>query len=218
MKTKIRWAAAGDEKSMVKVKFQLQLDVTMGDSLMGGFLLGSDEASYRQFVDHGLCAVADRGCDAGADVIGFGIVLPDALIRSSPMWEKRHDIEWLVDISIHEKEQLCYFEQLAFVQGHRRMANLCAFELTRAAFETGNDTLFTTTVKKPIRNLAAVPMIESVGGTKVGEVEEGHPVLGSYTSDIYRIRKNDFFNSLRTHRLGRYLNRPRLGSLTCAVK
>ncbi len=94
------------------------------------------------------------------------------------------------------------------------MAGLFAYELTRAAFEAGNDTLFTTTVSKPVRNLAAVPMIQSVGGCKVGEIKEGHPVLGSYTSDIYRIQKNDFFDSLRDHRLVRYLTRPRSGALT----
>lgn len=199
---------------MLEVKSQLQLDVSSGDSLTGGFLLGSDESSYRHFVDHGLCAVATKETAEGINnVVGFGIILPDAMIRQSPMWEKRHGIDWQIDISSHEAENLGYFEQLAFIRGHRRMAGLFAYELARAAFEGGSDTLFTTTVSEPVRNLAAVPMIENVGGRRVGEVKEGHPTLGSYTSDIYRIRKNDFIDSLRNHRLRSYLNRQRQGTL-----
>jgi len=194
---KLRKARPDDATAMVAIKDQLPLTLSDGSTSTGGFLLGTDEATYRSYINTSWCLVAEHE----EQVIGFGIMLPDAVLRSSDIWLRRNEAAWREDIAAYEQQQLCYFEQFAFLPGHRRAAIALAYRLTSWAYDAGSETLFTTTVHKPVRNLAAVPFIYAAGGHKAGSIDEIYPLVGQILSDIYVIPAAAFRASVATHPL-----------------
>jgi hypothetical protein len=133
--------------------------------------------------------------------VGFGIIFPDAVLRGSDIWVRRHTAAWGVDLGYYEPQRLCYFEQFAFLSGYKRSAVALAYNLVKGAFNAGAQTLFTTTVNKPILNLAAIPFINAVDGIKAGNIDETYPVFGHINSDIYLVDAGVFFEKVRAHPL-----------------
>lgn len=201
MKTLLRKAVAADAAAFVNIKNQLPLTMSDGSISTGGFLLGTNENIYREYIDSSYCLVAETG----NEVTGFGIIFPDHVLRSSDIWLRRNSASWFVDLAAYELQNLCYFEQFAFLPGHRRTAIALAYNITRWAFTSGHNTLFTTTVNKPIRNLAAVPFINAAGGIKAGNIDEIYPVVGHINSDIYLLHAADFYNRAQCHPLYPFL-------------
>ncbi|MFN8348547.1 MAG: hypothetical protein U0X91_26330 [Spirosomataceae bacterium] len=197
MNTLIRKAVPEDAWAMVAIKNQLPLNFADGSVSAGGFLLGTDAATYRNYIEEAYCLVAE----ADGAVVGFGIVFPDALLRTSDVWQKRYEVDWLIDLAVYEPHPLCYFEQLAFLKGHKRAVLVLAYNLVKWLFDLGYAALFTTTVNKPILNLAAVPFIEAVAGKKVGNIDEVYPVVGQINSDIYLIEAAHFYQETEAHSL-----------------
>ena len=52
----------------------------------------------------------------------------------------------------------------------------------------GADALITATVQAPVTNLAAVPYIERLGGTRIGRIDEVYPDFGPLLSDLWLVR------------------------------
>ncbi len=199
---KLRKARPEDATAMVAIKDQLPLTLSDGSTSTGGFLLGTDEATYREYINTSWCLVAEHE----GRVIGFGIILPDAVLRASDIWLRRNEAAWQEDIAAYERQQLCYFEQFAFLRGHRRTAIALAYHLTMWACDAGCETLFTTTVRKPVLNLAAVPFVYAAGGHKAGCIDEIYPVVGQILSDIYVVPTAAFRANAAAHPLSSFFH------------
>jgi hypothetical protein len=201
MKTKLRRAVTEDVSSFMHIKKQLPLN-TNDSSSTGGFLLGTSEETYLDFIETSHCLVAE----SGDKVVGFGIILPDKILRESDVWTRRHSASWTIDLTNYEAQQLCYFEQFAFLKGHKRSAVSLAYNLVNLAFGAGAQTLFTTTVNKPVLNLAAIPFIKAVKGFKAGNINETYPVVGNINSDIYLVDPEMFRTCVHVHPLYPFLS------------
>lgn len=172
-------------------------DCNDGRPFPGGFLLGTGESAYLNYIRHAWCMVLERN----HQVSGFGILLPDRLLRESELWEKRNLATWLVPFQPFESLPLCYFEQLAFLPGQRRMAVTLAYQLIKTAFQSGCQALFTTLVKEPVRNTAALPFLKAAGAIHAGYVDEVYPVAGPILSDIYILERSVFELNAKAHPL-----------------
>lgn len=197
MSITIRRAIAGDEAAMLHIKNALSLKTADCKTVRGGFLLGTDEATYRQYIEDAICFVAE---DDGK-VVGFAIIFPDAMVRTSDVWERRGEANWFIDITAWETKQLAYFEQFAFLSGYRRAAVVLAYNIIKHVFDTGADALFTTTVHAPVLNLAPLPFIAAAYGIKAGNINEVYPVVGHINSDIYLIEPAGFRSGVLHHPL-----------------
>lgn len=197
MNTLLRRAAPGDERAFIEIKKQLPLRMSDCSSTTGGFLLGTDEETYREYISTSHCLV----CESEGRVVGFGILFPDEVLRGSDIWVRRHTATWAVELAHYEPRRLCYFEQFAFLGGYKRSAVALAYNLVKGAFDRGAQTLFTTTVNKPILNLAAIPFINAVDGIKAGNIDETYPILGHINSDIYLVDGSTFYAKTKTHPL-----------------
>ena len=194
---RIRKASPEDATAFVAIKEQLPLTLSDGSTSKGGFLLGTDEAAYIEYIQSSWCMVAEN--DNG--IVGFGIILPDSVLRASDIWIRRQEASWCIDLALYEQQTLCYFEQIAFLRGHRRTAIALAYHLTKEAYDAGSQTLFTTTVRKPVLNLAAVPFVFAAGGSLAGNIDETYPLVGHILSDIYLVPATSFYLHAALHPL-----------------
>jgi hypothetical protein len=201
MDIQLRRAVPGDEQAFISIKRQLPLVMADGGTTSGGFLLGTDVATYREYIDDSYCLVAE--CHGA--VVGFGIMFPDMVLRTSDIWVRRHSASWYIDLARYENQQLCYFEQFAFLRGHRRSAVALAYNLVKWGFDSGATTLFTTTVNKPILNLAPLPFIRAVAGVHAGNIDEVYPMVGHINSDIYMVDGSTYFERVSAHPLYSFL-------------
>jgi len=202
MNSCIRVARKDDAKHFIEIKNQLTFETTNGNNSTGGFLLGTDLATYEFYITNGYCLVAE----INHKVIGFGIILGDKLLRKSDLWQRKDEVNWDVDISCYQDKTIGYIEQLAFLKENRRLALKLAYNLAKWVFDKGTDALFTTTVNQPVVNLAALPFIHALSGIKIGEVDEFYPSFGPIKSDIHLIESNNFYKSTKSHPLFNYLN------------
>lgn len=193
MKQKIRKSISIDAGAFIQIKNQLPMPSISEETNQGGFLLGTDQNTYQTYIQHAYCLTAEKG----GSPVGFGILFPDQMVRQSELWGKRKNVHWSIDLAALENKRVCYFEQLAFLKGHRKMVLLTAFHLVAKAFEDGHEVLLTTTVREPILNLAAVPFIKAAGGKLVGNIDEVYPGIGQINSDIYTIERSDFYQKLK---------------------
>lgn len=184
MSVKIRRALLEDTHRFLFIKEQLSFTKVDGSTTTGGFLLGTDLASYQAYITNDYCLVAEKN----GLVIGFAIVINNDHLKQTDLWTKRHLAQWDIDIESFVKESVCYFEQLAFLYGYSRSVMEICLKMMEWILTT-HDYLFTTTVHSPILNLAAVPYILRAGGQKIGTIDEHYPIIGYIKSDIYKIDK-----------------------------
>ena len=178
---KIRPAEYTDIPEMLQVKRNLVLSESEEVSTRGGFLLGSDEAGYRLRIAQQLTWVID---DDG--VKGFSIVLPDHALRASDIWARRDEVQWTIDPAPIEASSLGYFDQLAVLPGPwRSLAPVLAIVSIMDFMRHKPDYVISSTVIKPVINLAAVPYLQFLGGKQVGVLDEVDPVIGQLVSDIW---------------------------------
>jgi hypothetical protein len=197
MKSQIRVARPGDAPSFISIKNQLSFTQSEGSTSKGGFLLGTDIATYREYINEAFCLVAE----VDGEVVGFGIIFSDEMLRASDVWNRRHQANWFIDLPQYEHHRLCYFEQLAFLPGHRRLVISLAYHLVKRVFDRGYQTLLTTTVREPILNLAAIPFIRTVSGIHAGNIDEEYPLIGRIKSDIYLLEASSFYEQTAKHPL-----------------
>ena len=190
MTNKIRPALLKDAKAFIKVKDMLPLPWNQSSSSQGGFLLGTDLNTYQQYIQMGTCLTAVQN----KAVIGFGIAFPNEVLKKSELWKKRHAVHWNnhINITLLENQRIAYLEQLAFLKGHQKTAVILAYQLIKKIFNDGADFVLTTTVKKPVTNEAALPLIRAAGGVKVCNLDEVYAKFGPINSDIHLIAKIEF--------------------------
>jgi len=191
----LRISTPGDEKYFLKIKNSLPIRLTDGKTTRGGFLLGTDEKTYLEYIKNAYCLTALKA----NKVVGFGIIFPDVMLRASEIWEKRNDADLYINLQQFEQQTLCYFEQLAFLPGHRRLVIKLAYQLVKIAFDAGAESLMTTTVNRPVLNLAALPFIKAANGIHVGNIDETYPLIGAINSDIWLIKREEFTEKSKTH-------------------
>lgn len=197
MSKQIRKASIEDAIAFIDIKSTLSFKHVNGSTTTGGFLLGTDLNTYHHYIREASCLVAE----VNNNIVGFGILFNDELLRNSSIWKRRSTANWLVDLQHYEKQVLCYFEQLAFLPGHRSLVLSLAYKLVNEMFMTGAQTLVTTTVREPIVNLAAIPFIRAVNGIHAGLIDEEYAFIGHIKSDIYFIERKKFYDQTRRHPL-----------------
>ncbi len=197
MKRRIRIAELKDAAAFVEIKDQLPIQRTDGTTTTGGFLLGTDLITYEYYIENAFCLVAE----VDNVIVGFGIIFSDEMLRGSDVWLRRKQANWFINLADWEDNKLCYFEQLAFLPGYKKQVILLTYNLVKWVFDLGYDTLFTTTVKEPVLNLAAIPFINAVEGIKAGNIQEIYPKIGHIISDIYLIDSSVFDQTTKIHNL-----------------
>jgi len=183
-----------DAEKFIEIKNRLSLkSQNQNTSTTGGFLLGTDLETYRFFIRNCYCL----SCEVNNNFVGFGIVLPDNILKSTELWQKRNYVKLDFDLKEIENSNIIYFDQLAFLKGYSKLALATAYNLVKPAFENGAQYLLTTTVNKPVTNLAAVPFILNSGGKKIGSIDEHYPEVGSIVSDIYLLKADSFLENVK---------------------
>ncbi len=195
MRNLIRPSIPDDASDFLRIKERLALRSASGRSIQGGFLLGTDLETYKDYISSGNCltAITDD------EIVGFGIAFSDTIFRSTAIWHRRHLIQGDMDLTQWANRTMCYVEQLAVLPGHSRIALSLAYRLVEAMFRSGHDLMITTTVSQPCLNLAAVPLILAVGGHKIGQIDEMYPQIGPITSDIYIVEADQFEKQTRSN-------------------
>ena len=199
----IRRAIPNDAFSFLEIKEKMPMPSSMPSTLRGGFLLGTNLATYIHFIQNDHCLV----CEKDGTITGFGICFADESFRKSTVWKRRHNAKWLIDVSWIESKRLCYFEQLAFLKGEKKSILILVYNLVNLLFAEGHDALITTTVLYPVENRSALPFLLAAGGSLAGIIEENYPVIGNITSSIYILEKHTFYKNLNRHRLGNFLKK-----------
>ena len=177
----IRPAKVSDIPSMIQVKESLALGQHSEISSEGGFLLGADEQGYKERIACGYTWVLDV-----EGVKGFSILLPDQALRMSEIWHRRTEIEWSLEFEDLEAKYLGYFDQLAVTKGPwRTYAPILAITTILHFLSSNPDYLLSTTVLKPVQNLAAVPYLQYLGAKAVGKIDETDPNVGQLLSEVW---------------------------------
>jgi hypothetical protein len=207
MPIRIRPGNPADAPALAAIKAQLPFQGDDGSTTSGGFLLGTDLDTYALYLSVGESLVAE----ADGRIVGFGLVFGDELLRTSAIWQRREEAVWTMDIQPFLDQPLAYFEQLAFIRGYARQALAVCYHLARRSFDRGTAAMITTTVREPVRNLAAVPYILAIGGVHAGTLQETYPGVGSIVSDIYLMTAGAFYERTRSHRFYPWLESQRIG-------
>jgi hypothetical protein len=85
-----------------------------------------------------------------------------------------------------ESTQIGYFDQLAVAKGPwRTQAPILAITNLIHFLSFHPDYLLSTTVRKPVQNLAAVPYLEYIDAKIVGQIEETDQKIGWLLSDLW---------------------------------
>jgi hypothetical protein len=146
-----------------------------------GFLLGSSESTYEAYVSNDTVLVAE----ARNEVVAYSVVLPDAVLRRSDIYAKRHHAHLEPALlALLERSNVAYFDQLASLPGHGFAAVHLAY---RHLLETlrSHDAVLATTVVAPVENLHAVPLLRGMGFKPVGLIDEVYPEAGPIRSRVY---------------------------------
>lgn len=187
---RIRKAVPKDIKTFLKFKEYFTIPKTKEPSVEG-FLMGSNEAAYLNFVENDIVLVLEN---EEKEIVGYSIVLCDSTLRNSSVWEKRKQISWESNFILElESQPISFFEQLAVLPNIRYRAyakNLGLLSLAKA-FEDHPFSL-TTVVSSPILNLASRGFVLAAGYKPIGEIVEDYPNLSNVKSDFFVMTKKDF--------------------------
>lgn len=220
MRAWLRRSGPEDAAAFCEVKRHLPLpdlgpDVD-GEAVRGGFLLGTSEAQYREFITRDLTWTleAKDGVN-GVRVEGFAIVLCWETLRESQVWHKRHEARLEMPDSpeagvfahgifhdgkledVQDGFRIAYYEQLAVLPQTRAFAGYLALRALEDALET-HDVVLATTVREPAFNPAAHAFMRSVGFFCVGEIEEHYDGVGRVLSEIHLLERARFLECRRS--------------------
>ena len=205
----IRPAMSSDISEIIQIKEALAFDTPSTTSSIGGFLLGADENGYRMRIASGCVWILDVN-----GVKGFAIVLPDQALRKSELWHRRSAIKWSITFEDLEDKHLGYFDQLAVAKGPwRSHAPVLAITTILDFLSTSPDYLLSTTVLKPIQNLAAVPYLKYLGATSVGTIDEVDPNVGQLLSEVWlaeQMSLRHFINHPPSQKIAGYIEQAKL--------
>ncbi len=186
----IRKAVPEDVKTFLK--FKKYFSVPNGEDLsVNGFLMGSSEAAYFNFVENDIVLVLEN---EEKEIVGYSIVLCNNTLRNSEVWNKRTQIDWEAKtLKELESQPISFFEQLAVLPDKRFRIygkNLGILSLAKA-FEEHTYSI-TTVVSSPVLNLASRSFILAAGFKSIGEIVEDYPGMDNVTSDFFIMTKKDF--------------------------
>ena len=187
----LRRATLADLDSLLAIKSALMLKpLGAAEATSGGFLLGTSRERYAHFIRSAHVLVLAQRDDA-TKLLGFAVTLPDAELRQSDLWERRHALVFddpaLAALSgALEQIQVGYFEQLAVLPSAPKFyAPALALAALRELIREGHEHVLTTVVQKPVRNLAPRYFLDMIGARAVGTITEDYPEVRSVTSDVY---------------------------------
>jgi hypothetical protein len=166
----------------------------------GGFLLGCPPERYAALIE-AKCVLVLEQC---VRVAGFAVAVPDPLLRASDLWARRSLIRWRDgEGAPPDDEPIAYFDQLALAPWASRVgaAPLALAAAARLA-EVGHARLYATTLRAPIRNPAALPLLRGFGARVVGSVSEYYEDVGEVVSDLHCMCLSAALVAVRTLPLG----------------
>ena len=205
----IRPATITDIPAMIKVKESLAFEQHSESSSEGGFLLGANEQGYQARISFGYTWVLDVD-----GVKGFSILLPDQALRMSELWHRRTNIEWSRGFEDLEDKHLGYFDQLAVAKGPwRTYAPILAITTIIHFLSSNPDYLLSTTVLKPVQNLAAVPYLQYLGAKAVGKIDETDPNVGQLLSEVWLAEQSSlrhFINHPPSPKIATYIEQAQI--------
>lgn len=193
---RLRRASADDLDAILAIKRALPMPDGR-ETESGGFLLGSEDDSYR-----GLLAVARVWLlEIEGAARGFTVTLDDPVLRASPIWARREAIAWQPEFDPQAwlARRVAYFDQLAVLPGARSRylgAVLALRALGELFDERGHELVLTTTIVEPIINRAALPYLARVGAREVGRLDETYAEVGSIVSAIHAIEATRYREQL----------------------
>ena len=136
-------------------------------------------------------------------------MLPDQALRASEIWSRRNEVQWTIDPTPIEQSKLGYYDQLAVLPGPwRSFAPIIAIVSIMDFMRQQPDYVISSTVIKPVTNLAAVPYLQFLGGKQVGVLDEVDPVVGQLVSDIWIASRKTierFLNTPPSPAIGNYV-------------
>lgn len=181
MISEVRRAVASDAARLSEIRASLALTSVQAPAAAGGFLLGSAAETYSAYIAGGCVMVVEsRGA-----VVAFSVVLPDALLRRSEVYAKRHSSTLPPALLTRlERSKVAYFDQLAAVPRRGLDAAGLAYRHLLDTFES-HDAVIATTVVEPVENRAAVPFLAGVGFRAVGFIDEEYPQVGRIRSRLF---------------------------------
>lgn len=202
---RIRRATREDVDALLEIKRKLAISPEAGEAPRGGFLLGSSADRYREYTDHAHVLVLESGT---GDITGFGIGLPDALLRRSDLWDRRDDVQWSESVveSVGDG-RVGYFDQLAVLPVSRFHAPALALSVVMTLISAAHRQIFATVVVEPVRNLASLPLLTAVGARAVGRISEAYDGVGRVVSDVYRIEARSLESAVTASPIKRRLDR-----------
>ena len=182
---RLRRAELKDLDAIVAIKEALPLD-PRSPSRRGGFLLGCPRERYAGLIQTAEVRIVEENRVMG----GFAIALPNALLRTSDLWERRDLIRWHGEnVEPPSDEPTAYFDQLALRPGWPRLHGLVlALAMGRTLAESEHAHLYATILHRPVRNEAALPLLRAVGGQAVGLVDETYDGVGPVVSELHHVR------------------------------
>lgn len=153
--------------------------------LRGGFLLGCSGERYALLAAAG-CVLVVEDCSG---LVGFAVTLPDPVLRASELWARRDLIRWRAGFGAPPPdERIAYFDQLALApSANRLLGPTLALAAARALAGSGHRHLYATTLRRPLRNPAALALLAAGGACHVGEVTERYEQVGEVVSDLHHL-------------------------------
>ncbi len=193
MQIQIREAELRDATGIFDVKEAIRLPADAdGSEQQGGFLLGTDLAQYEYFIEHDEVLVAENV--EAKKIVGFAIVLKHESVRGSVLWQRAQEVRWEPEFEKgFDNARVSFFEQLGFLpdSAYRVYAKYIAFASVQRAFET-HEHLFTTIVREPFFNRAALAFMRVVGFESVGVHDEVYPGYGRIVSEVFHLGRARF--------------------------
>jgi hypothetical protein len=190
---RIRVARPSDLSGILAVKASLAIERVPSESTREGFLLGSSPEFYADMIENGVARVIE---DQTTGIIkGLGFALPWNMLRTHEVWEKRHEVRWQSPVlAAMESGRPGYIEQLAVVPGPsvRFMAPGLGLALIESLFSTAHTHILATTVLKPVRNRAALKLLNLVHASQVGEIDETYDGIGRILSQLHCVTAAEY--------------------------
>jgi hypothetical protein len=209
MRIHIRPAVLADAEAMFTVKQQIKLPPELDQTQSGGFLLGTSLEEYRCFIQNDIVLVAEHECDL--QVIGFAIVMRHETLSTSLLMQRAEQVQWESAFrSRFNVSRLSFFEQLGMLPDPacRIYAKYLACAVVKKSLET-HDALFTTVLRYPVYNTAALPFINVAGFEFVGHIDETYPEYGHIKSDVFCVERDGFERRTREGRFALFVEQAR---------
>ena len=208
MQISLRTARAEDALAIYEIKEQLRLKLEDNVS-DGGFLLGTSQSAYEKFIHEDIVLVAEN--DHPKRVVGFAIVIKHENLVNSALFQRAEKVQWeAVFRTSFNAKRFAFFEQLGMLNdpSYRVYSKHLAFAITMEVFDT-HEALFTTTLRYPIKNTAALPFIRVAGFQQVGMVDEIYPEIGHLKSDVYCLDRGHFLDVINQPKFKIFVERSR---------